>query len=423
MSENANLRFGFIPVASILGDEEAVGQLVAEYASAFEEIGGEQWRVEQTDRRAPLIFFVVTGGTERKILDLWEKRRQAVAGEPVFLVAHPGNNSLPAALEVLARLQQEGTPGRIFYLDGLKDTAGVAQITHALRDLETYRLLRQTRIGLIGAPSDWLVASSPTPAVVRETWGPEVKSIPMDALYAAMEAASADEIRALAGELTDSAQEVREPSRAELEDGARVYLGLRQLVERYALSALTLRCFDLVIRLRMTGCLALAQLNDEGTIAGCEGDVVSTLGMLWAYHLLGQIPWMANLARLNEAHNTLWLAHCTAPRRLTRFYRLRSHFESGLGAALQGEIAPGPVTLLRIGGAELERVWLAEGDLLRNGDAEDLCRTQIEIRLTQGSVSDLLRAPLGNHVVMVPGRYVGRLRSWWEAMLRPDMRG
>ncbi|MEA3340278.1 MAG: hypothetical protein U9R15_09955, partial [Chloroflexota bacterium] len=230
-----------------------------------------------------------------------------------------------------------------------------------------------------------------------------------------------------------------------LEDGARVYLGLRQLVERYTLSALTLRCFDLVIRLRTTGCLALAQLNDESVIAGCEGDLVSTLGMLWAYHLLGQIPWMANPARLNGADNKLWLAHCTVPRRLTRRYqllgtaipmaryqllgtaipmaryRLRSHFESGLGAAIQGEIAPGPVTLLRIGGAGLERIWLAEGDLLRNGDAEDLCRTQVEIRLTQGSVSDLLRAPLGNHLVMVRGRYAGRLRSWWEAMLRPQI--
>jgi len=421
VGENTNSRFGFIAAASILSNEEAVGQLIAEYASAFEEIGGAQRRIEQTDHRAPLIFFVVTGGTERKILNLWEKRRQVVAGEPVFLVAHPGNNSLPAALEVLARLQQEGAPGRIFYLDSPEDAAGVAQLTDALRGLETYRLLRQARIGLIGAPSDWLVASSPTPAAVRETWGPEVKPIPMDALYEAMETASTDEIQALAGELADSAKEAREPSRAELEDGARVYLGLRQLVERYTLSALTLRCFDLVIRLQTTGCLALAQLNDEGIIAGCEGDVVSTLGMLWAHHLLGQIPWMANPARLSGEDNKLWLAHCTAPRRLTRRYRLRSHFESGLGAALQGEIAPGPVTLLRIGGAELEQVWLAEGDLLRNGDAEDLCRTQVEIRLTQGDVSDLLRAPLGNHLVMVQGRYADRLRSWWETMLRPQI--
>ncbi len=421
MSENVNSRFGFIPVVSILGNEKKVSRLAMEYAAAFKGIGGEQWPAERADHRAPLFFFVVTGGTERKILDLWQKRRKAVTGEPIFLVAHPGNNSLPAALEVLARLQQEGASGRIFYLDSPEDAAGGAQLTGALRDLATYRRLRQARIGLIDAPSDWLVASSPTPATVRETWGPEVEPIPMDALYEAMGAASADEIHAIADELANSAGEVREPSRAELEDGARVYLGLRQIVEQHRLSALTLRCFDLVIRSQVTGCFALAQLNDEGVIAGCEGDVVSTLGMLWASYLLGQIPWMANPARLSEAHNKLWLAHCTVPRRLTCRYRLRSHFESGLGMALQGEIPPGPVTLLRVGGAALRQVWLAEGDLLRSGEAENLCRTQVEIRLTQGNVSDLLRAPLGNHLILVRGHHADRLRSWREAMLRPQV--
>ncbi len=412
-------RFGFIPLASIMHNEGALNRLIADYVPAFERIGGERWQSEQVERPAPLFLFVVTGGTERNILDLWEKRRKAVTGEPVLLVAHPGHNSLPASLEVLACLQQEGVPGRVFYLSNPEDTASMAQIETALRDLETYRFLRRSRIGLVGEPSGWLVASSPTPATVRETWGPEVESISMEALYEAMETALPEEISPLIEELVDSAVEVRELDRADLEEGARVYLGLRRLVERHQLSALTLRCFDLVVQLKTTGCFALAQLNDEGIIAGCEGDVVSTVGMLWAYHLLAQLPWMANPAQLNEADNTLWLAHCTVPRRLTRRYRLRSHFESGLGVGLQGEIPPAPVTLLRIGGVGLERVWLAEGELLHSGDAENLCRTQVKVRLTRGTVCDLLRAPLGNHLVLVQGRHARRLRSWQETMLRP----
>ena len=127
---------------------------------------------------------------------------------------------------------------------------------------------------------------------------------------------------------------------------------------------------------------------------------------------------MANPAQLDPARNAMWLAHCTVPRTLVESYRLRSHFESGLGVGIQGTLPAGPVTLLRIGGKSLEQLWLAEGDLLRSGDAENLCRTQAEVQLTRGgNVTDLLRAPLGNHLVLVPGHHLDRLQSWWETML------
>jgi len=35
-------------------------------------------------------------------------------------------------------------------------------------------------------------------------------------------------------------------------------------------------------------------------IAGCEGDVCSTLGMLWAKLMTGQVPWMANIAQVGH---------------------------------------------------------------------------------------------------------------------------
>ncbi|MCD6344467.1 MAG: hypothetical protein J7M17_02520 [Anaerolineae bacterium] len=213
------------------------------------------------------------------------------------------------------------------------------------------------------------------------------------------------------------ADEVREPSRAALQDGVRVYLALKQVVKTHALSALTLRCFDLVLRLKTTGCLALAQLNDEGLIAGCEGDLVSAVGMLWAARLLDSRPWMANPARLDEVRNTLWLAHCTVPRRLTQSYRLRSHFESGLGVGIQGTLPTGSVTLLRIGGKEMEQLWLAEGEILRAGDAADLCRTQVEIRLSAGHITELRCAPLGNHLVLIAGHHAQQLAAWWEMMV------
>jgi L-fucose isomerase-like protein len=320
-------------------------------------------------------------------------------------------------LEVLARLQQGGERGRIFYLRGPDDEGGFGRIQTAVHDMQVHHALRQTRIGLVGAPSDWLVASSPDPATVQEKWGTEVVPIGIDEVTQALEAVSPDVIGPILEPLVAGATEVREPSQAELEEIVRLYVALKQVVERHKLGAITLRCFDLVLDLQTTGCFGLAQLTDDGVIAGCEGDLMSTVGMLWAYKLLDQIPWMANPAQLDEASNTLWLAHCTVPRRIVHDYGLRSHFESGLGVGIQGILPNGPVTLLRIGGTAMDKIWLAEGEILQAGDAENLCRTQAEVRLTHGKVRDLLHAPLGNHLILVKGQHTDRLRAWWETMI------
>jgi len=411
-------RFGFIPVKPrVLLSEEAFDRAVGSYILALEQMGGERWSDETLENSAPLFYLMATGGTEQELLNLRAERIKAVPDEPVFLLAHPAHNSLPASLEVLARLQQGGERGRILYLRGPDDKTGLSQIEDTVHDMEVRLALKQARIGLVGAPSDWLVASSPDPAAVRGTWGPEVVPIAMEEIAQALEAVPSDAIASILAPFVTGATEVREPSPAELEQVVRIYVALKQAVERHSLAAITVRCFDLVLDLQTTGCLGLAQLADEGVIAGCEGDLVSTVGMLWAYMLLGQIPWMANPAQLDEAGNTLWLAHCTVPRRMVQDYGLRSHFESGLGVGIQGTLPNGPVTLLRIGGTAMQEIWLAEGEILQAGDAENLCRTQAEVQLTHGNVQDLLHAPLGNHLILVKGHHADRLRAWWETMI------
>lgn len=410
-------QFGFIPLAAS-PQRKGLDSLMAEYLPALEKHGGRRWTEEMISQPGPLFLFVLTGGTEEKILRLREKRREIAPDEPLFLLAHPGNNSLPASLEVLARLRQDGTRGKIIYLRGPEDTSGWNQISQAAGDLEAFQSLRQSRIGLVGQPSDWLVASSPDPHVVRKVWGPEVVAIDFGELIDSIQTISEEAVQPWLDSLISQATQVQEPSQTELQDATRVYLALRQLVDRHRLRAIAVRCFDLIGRLKTTGCFALAQLNDQGIIAGCEGDLACTVSMLWIHELLDQSSWMANPAQLNPENNTLWLAHCTVPRGMVRQYRLRSHFESGLGMGIQGELPAGPATLLRIGGRSMEQIWLAEGEILRAGQAENLCRTQAQVRLRQGGqVAELLSAPLGNHLVLVRGHHAARLRGWWEMMI------
>jgi L-fucose isomerase-like protein len=410
-------RFGIIPMhpGTLLGKGE-LEAITADYLCALETLGGERWTADdQRDDGVPPFLLVATGGCEQVILDWWAEHRGASATESLSLIAHPGNNSLPASLEVLARLQQDGAHGRIFYLGGPDDASGLREISNAVHDTEVRWALQRARIGVVGTPSDWLVASSPDAATVRAAWGPTLVPVEMGEAVATLVAISDADLEAHVEDLLAGATEVREPSFSDLQEVARVYVALRKIVTDHSLDALTVRCFDFVRHQQTTGCFALAQLTDESVIAGCEGDLVSTVGLLWARLLLEKTPWMANPAQLDPANNILWLAHCTVPRTLVESYALRSHFESGLGVGIQGTLPASPVTLLRIGGKGMDRLWLAEGEVLQSGNAENLCRTQVEIKLTRGgTVADLLRAPLGNHLVLVFGHHLERLRSWCE---------
>jgi L-fucose isomerase-like protein len=410
--------FGFIFVKSLFVPEgKAFEASMRKYSRALQQIGGEEWTPAMQNDSMPLVYFITTGGTEQELLDIRELRNKTVGDEPALIVAHPAQNSLPASLEVLARLQQEGALGQVLYLNSSSDAVGLLKIQEVLNDFKVSSDLKRTRIGLIGTPSDWLVASSPDHSTIKETWGPDIVPVSLDEINRLIPEVAQDAIPTIRESLVEGATEVREPSQADLNNVVRVYLALKTIIEKYELDALTVRCFDLVLGLETTGCFGLSQLTDEGIIAGCEGDLVSTMGLLWVKKLLGQTPWMANPAQLDEVSNKLWLAHCTVPRGIVQDYGLRSHFESGLGVGIQGTLSNGPVTLLRIGGKKMKQLWLAEGEIIQSGKAEDLCRTQAEISLSAGKVSDLLETPLGNHLVMVQGHHLKRLEGWWKQMI------
>ncbi len=411
-------RFGYVTVASSVAAESAVGPIVSGYESALESMGGEKWQSTDVADPAPLLVLVATGGSERAIMDVWRRRAESASDAPVLLVAHPGNNSLPSSLEALARLRQDGSRGRIVTLSAPSDEKGLSAVAEAVRDVGTRRALRAAKIGLVGSPSAWLVASSPDPSVVRSTWGPHVVNVDLARLVEAAREGAGSDPGGLGASLSGAATDVVEPSAADLESAGRLSSALGELVERNGFAAVALRCFDLIDDLGTTGCVALAELADRGVIAACEGDLTSAVAMLWVRELLGAVSWMANPASIDADEGVVLLAHCCVPRSMVDDYKLRSHFESGKGVALQGTFPREPVTLVRAGGKSMECLWVAEGDITATPCEENLCRTQVEVTLTGGdTASDLLTRPLGNHIVMLAGSHAGRLRSWWEMMI------
>ncbi len=401
--------FRYEELASPLHDAATVTAMAAPLRRRLGALGGLPGRPD-TEPGAPFLVVVATGGTEQAVLDTARHRLAVCPHEPVVLVAHPRHNSLPAALEALARLRQDGLRGRIAYVP---DEGGV-EPEEAVADLVALHRLHATRLGQVGAPSDWLAASVPDPTAVLRRWGVTLVPVPMADVLADHHGRSATEVP------VQWRDHGHGPSGDEIEAAAALRPTLSAVLERHRVDAVTVRCFDFLGELHTSGCLALADLNEAGIVAGCEGDVAAALAMLWIRHRLDSVSWIANPAQVDPHAGQLVLAHCTIAPSLTEDLHLHTHFESGIGVGISGTIPAGPVTLVRLGGKGLERRWLADAAVVGSGDSPDLCRTQAELRLEPARVAELLEDPLGNHLVLVPGHHAERLDRWWRLVVAED---
>ena len=205
-------------------------------------------------------------------------------------------------------------------------------------------------------------------------------------------------------ELAAKALACREAQPEDLIKAMRLYKALKMIVDEHKLTALTVSCFRLTDLTGVTGCLALALLNDEGIVAGCEGDLQSIFTMLATHSLTGKSAFMANPSMINARTNELVLSHCTVGLQQTEQFILRSHFETNLSIGIQGILPTGDVTLIKCGGESLDEYYLTTGTLTENTNYINMCRTQVRIHLN--SPADyFLRTPLGNHHILLQGNY------------------
>ena len=209
----------------------------------------------------------------------------------VVLIADGLKNSLAASLEILSWMRLEGRHGRVlhgptsFIMQGIDDYAAASEAASRLHG---------KRVGVIGKPSGWLIASNVDYAVMRERWGVEMVDVPLDEVVQGYEAIGDDEVQDITDEFISKAVGVKEPSRDEVVKAMRLYRSVKAIVERYHLDAFTLNCFDLIPTTRTTGCVALALLNQEGIPAGCEGDEQTLITMLAVQAATGEMTFMAS---------------------------------------------------------------------------------------------------------------------------------
>ncbi len=391
-------------LTSPLHDEAAVNAVSGAFISEIEDSLGIRFDFRGNDfsgyGESDLdIIFVRTGGTE----GLFKEIFPTLDGN-ILLLTSGKSNSLAASLEIISYLNQQGCKGEILH-------GSVSYISERINVLakvsEARKSLNGKNLGIIGEPSDWLISSDADKKAVKEKLGINLLDINIQELVE--ETGKLDtyphEVRAIRKELEENASEA---VRKYAEGALKIYVALKNIVTRYNLSGLTLRCFDLLDSVGNTGCLALAMLNSEGIPSGCEGDVPALLTMTIGQALTGRCGFQANPSRIDPQTGELLLAHCTIPFNMVLSRSFNTHFESGIGVAVHGEMPVGDATIFKVSG-DLGRSFCTEADLLSNQYENDLCRTQINLRLKENPQETcteyFLKNPVGNHHIVFSGAH------------------
>ena len=341
------------------------------------------------------VILIGSGGTE----NLFLKRLNSLS-EPIVLLSTSKNNSLPACLEIKTYLENKN---KLCFLLSGEESHIASMLKHIATIISAYRGLKDNNLGVIGGASSWLIASPIEPKLIYQNYKINVVKIKMNELYDLIDETEKEMLDQK--DIPHSNELINKYKDKEVIHQALViYVALKKLVRKYELKGLTIRCFDLLKKYNNTACLALALLNEEGITAGCEGDIFSLLTMHIVHALTGRSAFMANPSKFNYEDHSLLLAHCTVPLNMTSSYTLDTHFESGLGIGVRGEMPEGKITICKIApDYTLENCVCLPASIKDNPHLEGYCRTQITVSLDEEGLLELLKASFGNHLIVSYG--------------------
>ena len=344
------------------------------------------------------LLYVASGGSEGYFLEVFEQLK----ARHCYILTSGESNSLAASMEILSFLRKHGGSGEILH----GDMGQVASRICALRNAHRAKaLLKGKNIGCIGKPSDWLIASDYSPKAMMDKLGMGFVSIEMDELLQEIAKKNYPE-----NEYT-ALFKAQAFNQGEVEKALYVYGAFERLVEKYNLCGVSVRCFDLLDTVYTTGCLGLSILNAKGIYGGCEGDVPALLSMAVLGALTGEPLFMCNPSQFNTKEGYAIFAHCTIPVTMLKNFCLNTHFESGIGVAVQGVFEEGDCTLFKCEG-DLSRFFAKEGTIVDVPWSDMLCRTQVKIQLDDFSY--FLKEPINNHHILCRGRHAADAEAFFR---------
>jgi L-fucose isomerase-like protein len=352
------------------------------------------------------------------VLDLLEE-----CSVPVLLWSLPGmeTGALCGTQQLAAYLKQLDKPFHCIY-GPLDNVDNEQQAMVFLRAAALKHQLRRARVGFGGYRVAGMSEVSANEFALKKAIGPRVIPLDMPLLLARAKEIADDQVRDRWQGVVGRAGCCKVSASDGL-DSIKVYVAVKELVDKHRLDALTIGCYP---HLMGRVCLAASLLADEGIPLGCEGDVNGAVGQLLMTRLTGQ-----------PTHNTDWLepledgtvvfTHCGSgsfdlaenPKDITlSAVRLMDQGVCSLFPA-----KPGPVTLVSL---------LPRGDgyqlALLEGEAVSTTMVfpgnPLRVRFPQPApdlIDWIFAEGIGHHWMAGYGHVATEIREW-AALCRPGLR-
>ena len=332
----------------------------------------------------------------------------------LYVIAFGGEYAPTQALYAFSTEERESRPNVAVALD-------YKEIEDQIRFLGVRKRLRNARIAHIGYPvrtfSNW--QEFPDPELMRHKLGVDLTLVEPVEYYAELSRIEDTKAEAIAREWMANAQEIVEPSPADVTEAAKVYLAIGNILERTGANAVAFSCSELILYTfaRQGGpppCMAVAMLRDNGIPAGCEGDVSALLTSMILDYIAGKPAFMGNIVRADPESNLVMVSHDTIPCRMAGTaepplpYKLRDFAFSEHGVCPYVDLEIGQeATVARIA-SNLDRLVAVSAEIV---GCRDTVASRATVTVRVRDAREFFHKATGNHHVLVYGNHMAELRG------------
>ena len=237
------------------------------------------------------------------------------------------------------------------------------------------------------------------------------------------QSSSKEEAEKRAREFIKESIGIVEPTYEEIVSAYRMYSSMEKLILEKRADGITVDCLNLFGVMPAYPCIGFSRLNDEGTPAACEGDVLSLFTMSIFKYLTG-LPSFISDPIIDTSKNTVIHAHCVAPTKIDgekRYpYIIRSHAEDNKSVSLEVKFEKLGATMTvanLISDADgKSKIVVSTGEVIGSPEINRGCRTKIELKVDNarkmlenwpnGAISCF-----GLHRVLVYGNWIDEIKD------------
>ncbi|MBR5542563.1 MAG: hypothetical protein IKU65_00500 [Oscillospiraceae bacterium] len=251
-----------------------------------------------------LLICIATWSEDHHLLDLL-----SYIDKPIILRAYPAfdTGSLCCAHQIGAVFTDIGAGYEFVYGeaddDACADKTKTIATAYALKNT-----MGKVRMGALGGRVKGMTEIAYDEFSIKQKLGARIVNLDEKELTQKVEAISDAEAEKLLEEKKNVLAPCKVLSKHEdMLESMKFYGAMRQLVDEYDLSALSVKCYTTYMG---KVCLGYSLLAEEGIVASCEGDVTNALTMKLLYELSEQPINNTDLLYPDEKENTILFAHC-----------------------------------------------------------------------------------------------------------------